>query len=103
VALALGPALYPDGARVDANRVAARDGVTGFRSPRCVCLSPRHTRGTRVMVERDRLLAIRTSAEEAAMLKVLAEAERISQSDYVRLFNRRAYAEKFGAKKPKRA
>lgn len=54
------------------------------------------------MVDRDRHLAIRTSAEEASMLKALAEAEGISQSDYVRLFIRRAYAEKFGAKKPKR-
>ncbi len=54
------------------------------------------------MVDRDRHLAIRTSAEEAAMLKALAEAEGISQSDYVRLFIRRSYAEKFGAKKPKR-
>jgi hypothetical protein len=53
------------------------------------------------MVERDRHLAIRTSADEAAMLKVLAEAEGISRSDYVRLFIRRAYADKFGAKKPK--
>ena len=54
------------------------------------------------MVERDRNLAIRTSAEEAAMLKELAEAEGISQSDFIRLFIRRAYAETFGTKKPKR-
>ena len=55
------------------------------------------------MVDRDRHLAIRTSAEEAAILKVLAEAEGISQNDYVRLFIRPAYTERFGAKKPKRA
>ena len=44
---------------------------------------------------------MRASDEEAAMLHALAEAEGVSQSDYLRLFIRRAHAEKFGDKKPK--
>jgi len=52
------------------------------------------------MVERSRYVTVRTSDEEAAMLYVLAERDGVSQSDYVRLFIRRAYAEAFGDKKP---
>jgi hypothetical protein len=54
------------------------------------------------MVDRDRHLTVRTSVEELAMLQALAEMDGVSQSDYVRLFIRRAYADKFGTKKPPR-
>jgi hypothetical protein len=54
------------------------------------------------MVDRDRKLTIRIAAEELAMLSTLAEAEGVTQSDYLRLFIRRAYAEKFPPKRPKR-
>jgi hypothetical protein len=36
------------------------------------------------------------------MVQALADADGVSASDYVRLFIRRTYAEKFGDKKPKR-
>jgi len=52
------------------------------------------------MVERNRYVTIRTSDEEAAMLYALAERDGVSQSDYLRLFIRRTYAEVFGDKKP---
>jgi predicted DNA-binding protein len=53
------------------------------------------------MVERDRRLSIRIADDEWDKLHALAEAEGVSSSDYVRLFIRRAHAEKFGNKKPK--
>jgi predicted DNA-binding protein len=40
-------------------------------------------------------LSIRIADEEWDKLHALAEAEGVSSSDYVRLFIRRAYAEKF--------
>lgn len=48
------------------------------------------------MVDRDKNLNVRMSAEEAEMLLALAEKDGVSQSDFVRLFIRRAYAEAFG-------
>ena len=54
------------------------------------------------MVDRDKKLTIRIAAEEIAMLAALAEADGVSQSDYVRLFIRRAHAERFPPKQRKR-
>jgi hypothetical protein len=54
------------------------------------------------MVDRDKRLTIRIAEEELAMLSALAEAEGVTQSDYLRLFIRRSYAEKFPPKKPRR-
>jgi hypothetical protein len=51
------------------------------------------------MVERDKKLTIRIAEAELSMLEALAEVDGVSQSDYVRLFIRRAYAEKFPEKK----
>jgi len=53
------------------------------------------------VVERDRRLSIRIADEEWAMLRALAERDGISASDYVRMFIRKDYAEKFGDKPPK--
>jgi uncharacterized protein (DUF1778 family) len=53
------------------------------------------------MVDREKRINVRVSAEETAMLAALAEREGLSQSDVLRLFIRRAYAEAFGTKKPK--
>jgi predicted DNA binding CopG/RHH family protein len=55
-----------------------------------------------MVLERDRRLTIRLSDEELAMVAALAEVDGVSQSDYLRLFIRRAHAEKFGDKKPKK-
>jgi hypothetical protein len=54
-----------------------------------------------MVLERDKRLTIRVSAEEVAMLEALAEAAGVSGSDFLRLHVRSAYAEKFGDKKPK--
>lgn len=54
----------------------------------------------RSMVDRDRALTVRMSDEEIAKLHALAERDGVSQSDFVRLFIRRAYAEAFGDKRP---
>lgn len=54
-----------------------------------------------VSEERTDRFAVRTTPTETAMLRKLAEDEGLSVSDYIRLFIRRAYAEKHGAKKPK--
>ena len=51
------------------------------------------------MVDREKRLNIRIADDEAMMLHELAEAEGVSQSDYIRLFIRRAHAERFGEKK----
>ena len=50
--------------------------------------------------ERDKSLRVRVSDAELRMVQELGDAEGITASDYVRLFIRRAYAEKFGEKKP---
>jgi predicted DNA-binding protein len=47
-------------------------------------------------------LSIRVADEEWDKLHALSEAEGVSSSDYVRLFIRRACAEKFADKKPKK-
>jgi antitoxin component of RelBE/YafQ-DinJ toxin-antitoxin module len=49
---------------------------------------------------RTALLTVRVTDEELAMAKALAEADGISASDFVRLYIRRAYAERFGQPKP---
>jgi len=48
--------------------------------------------------ERTELLTVRTTPEEMAMLKRLAEADGISASDLIRQFIRRSHAERFGDK-----
>lgn len=53
------------------------------------------------MVDRSRYITIRASDEEATMLRMLAETEGITGSDFLRLYIRRAYADKFGDRKPK--
>ena len=54
------------------------------------------------MKDRGRYITIRASDDEAAMLRALAEAEGITGSDVLRMFIRRAYAERFGQKKPRK-
>jgi predicted DNA binding CopG/RHH family protein len=58
------------------------------------------------MVDREKRINVRVSEAEAEMLNELAEREGVSQSDYIRLFIRRAHAETFGStkapRKPKR-
>jgi hypothetical protein len=53
------------------------------------------------MVDRNRALTVRIADEELAMLQSLAEADGLTSSDIVRTMIRRAYAERFGTKKPK--
>jgi uncharacterized protein (DUF1778 family) len=52
------------------------------------------------MLERNRSINVRVSDEEIAMLAELADADGVSQSDFLRLYVRRTYAERFGTKKP---
>jgi len=54
------------------------------------------------MIERNRVITIRASEEEVAMLHTLAEQGGVSASDFLRLFIRRTYAETFGKKSPKK-
>jgi hypothetical protein len=57
------------------------------------------------MVDRNKYLTIRASDEEISMLRVLAEEEGLTASDYLRQFIRREYVAKHGSKaarKPKR-
>jgi uncharacterized protein (DUF1778 family) len=49
------------------------------------------------MVDRERRINIRVSDTEAKMLQELAEAEGVSQSDFLRLYVRRAHGERFGS------
>lgn len=49
------------------------------------------------MVGREKRLNVRVSDEEMEMLKALAEAEGLRQSDVLRLFIRRAYVDRFGS------
>lgn len=57
-------------------------------------------------IERTRSFRVLVSEEEQAMLRALAERDGVTASDYVRMFIRRDYAEKFGGPskktKPKR-
>lgn len=53
------------------------------------------------MVDREKRINVRVSEQEAEMLAELAEADGISQSDYLRLHIRRAYADRFTPKPPK--
>lgn len=55
-----------------------------------------------IMVERTRVITIRASEDEVAMLHALAEHDGVSSSDLIRLFIRRAYSEKFADKKPRK-
>lgn len=50
------------------------------------------------MVDREKRINIRVSEQEAEMLGELAEAEGLSQSDFLRLYIRRAHAERFTPK-----
>ncbi len=52
-------------------------------------------------IERSERLNVRIAPDEMAMLNALADAEGLSASDVVRTLVRRAYAERFGDKKPK--
>lgn len=52
--------------------------------------------------ERAEMFTVRMTADEIAMLRALAEADGLSQSDVVRVFIRRSYAERFGDKKPRK-
>ncbi len=54
-----------------------------------------------VPLERSERLNVRIAPEEIAMLEAVAEADGLSASDVVRTLIRRAYAERFGDKKPK--
>jgi hypothetical protein len=51
---------------------------------------------------RTRNLNIRVTDNESEMLRALAEREGVSASDIVRLYIRRAYAEAFPPKRPKK-
>ena len=48
--------------------------------------------------ERDKSFRVRVSDDELRMVQELADADGITASDYVRLFIRRAHAEKFPPK-----
>jgi hypothetical protein len=54
-----------------------------------------------MVIERDRKLTIRISADEVSKLEALADSDGVTGSDVLRTFIRRAYAERFGEKKPK--
>jgi hypothetical protein len=51
--------------------------------------------------QRTERLGVRIAPDELAMVEALADADGISASDVVRILVRRAYAERFGDKKPK--
>ena len=51
------------------------------------------------MVDRGRYITIGASDDEAAKLHALAEAEGVSASDFLRLYIRRAYADRFGERR----
>ena len=51
------------------------------------------------LTERDKSLRVRVAADELRMVQELAEADGLTASDYVRLFIRRAHAERFPAPK----
>ena len=51
--------------------------------------------------QRDKLINLRATSEEVAMLHALAERDGISASDLLRQFIRRSYAAVFGEKRPK--
>ena len=53
-------------------------------------------------LQRDQLFNVRLTSDERAMLTALAERDGVTASDWVRLTVRRAYAEAFGDKPPKR-
>ena len=53
------------------------------------------------MVDREKRINIRVSEQEAEMLAQLAEAEGLSQSDFLRVYIRRAHGERFTPKPAK--
>jgi hypothetical protein len=55
----------------------------------------------RPMSERDHRLNVRMTPEEARLLRVLAEEDGISQSDWIRMIIRRTFIERFPSQKPK--
>ena len=54
------------------------------------------------MVDRTKMLNVRVTEDEGRMLKALAEHQGLSASDILRQYIRRAFAEAFPPKKPKR-
>jgi predicted DNA binding CopG/RHH family protein len=54
------------------------------------------------MFERSKQLTIRIAVEELAMLKMMADREGISVSDWIRMRARKEYWELYGDKKPPR-
>lgn len=54
------------------------------------------------MVDRTKMLNVRVTDEEGEMVKALAEHQGMSISDVIRQFIRRAFAEAFPPKKPKK-
>lgn len=51
-----------------------------------------------MLMDRDKSLRVRVAEDELRMVQELAEADGVTASDYVRLFIRRAHAEKFPLK-----
>jgi predicted DNA binding CopG/RHH family protein len=49
-------------------------------------------------IDRDKSFRVRVSEDELRMVQELADAEGLNASDFVRLYIRRAHAEKFGAR-----
>jgi hypothetical protein len=52
-----------------------------------------------MLMDRDKSLRVRVAEDELRMVQELAEADGVTASDYVRLFIRRAHAERFPAPK----
>ena len=52
--------------------------------------------------DRTDLFTVRMAPDELTMLRQLAEEDGVTASDFVRLFIRRAYAERHGATKKKK-
>lgn len=52
-------------------------------------------------LERDKVLTVRMTADERAMLRAIAERSGVTASDWVRLTIRQTYADTFGDKQPK--
>jgi uncharacterized protein (DUF1778 family) len=51
------------------------------------------------MAERNRSINVRVSEEEMAMLAELADADGVSQSDFLRLYIRKSHAERLPKKR----
>ncbi len=73
-----------------------RHGLDDFA---CMYRREPYTEG--MVIDRTSKLTIRISEEELEMLRALADANGVTASDFLRLYVRKEYAEKFGDKKPK--